>query len=1128
MAGKNTSVDELAVGIQANTDAAAASIDRLTESLSRLVAVLTPAQTQLAAVANILKASRGASASLRTVMEQSAKATGTLGANAGAAAGKLKLLASAQNQVAAAMRSTSLAAAQRASLGPSPAGQFASAPAPAIPPPVAAANVGVTAATTTAQASGFARTGRAVQKATQNVRQMTTAVNTLGSQGGKSVNTLGGSFIQLRSSIFFAYFALHGLARAFTATLGAASNATEILNLFEISFGDTAEAAAKWVDVMATTFGLDPTRVAETAATFKQMAQSMNITGDAGLRLSQNLTQLSYDFASLRDQPFAYAAKKFQSALAGQTRAIREYGLDITQASLQEEIWAEGLDYKISELNRASKAVLIHNRVLRDSAFMHGDLARTINQPANMMRVLKDQVTVAARSIGYMLLPILKAVLPWLIAFAMAINRAAVAFAGLFGINVPSWGDFTSMAAGVGGGVEDIYENMSDVGGATDKAASAMKKLRDYTLGIDELNILAPETPSSSGGGGGGAGGGGGGLAPGIEPFDLYDMIGGIDALGKIVEPVKAAFAEITKVLQPFIDAVGRAWEALKPFAQNVWKGFVSFYRDTLVPLAGWTLNTAGVFLLDRFTGALEWFNQNPRVAEAIGQVFGALLAVRGLGLLGKFIGMLGHLTSVLLEFPMLKGILGGVAKAFGALLTAVGGFSLPVVAGIAAVAGAGYLLYKNWDKLKAAAKALWDGLKPIRNMFVRTAQVIKKDMQPVFAQLKDLWKSLTAQGKGMGGILGQIFEALKPLGGWLMGNVLNNFMSFIAFINGLLRAIPPLIGMVTAFAQSLSAIGRMIVGVLTFNPDEIKAGFTELIDSAQTFDKNFFDVFKNFKEGWTSGSEAAGRATRNVRDNMSALDETSYKTVTTGGRVTTLLERIARLGGDAGRGLDMARAGTDRLRGANLTLAESDLRNRDAQKEVKRARDEHATAVKKFGENSDEAKEAALRLEIAEYRALDAVDEYKKAMDMRNALRELEKLRTMWSRVGLQAYNTAKIQKDALAIKYAGDRSRRITGPQEFARGGLPPMGSAFIAGEAGPELIGSYGGNPNTVMPLQNSGFVEAMAGAVYGAVAKAVANLDAGGGGDIYMDGQKVGAVVRASESRTGVNASLVRVT
>ena len=147
-------------------------------------------------------------------------------------------------------------------------------------------------------------------------------------------------------------------------------------------------------------------------------------------------------------------------------------------------------------------------------------------------------------------------------------------------------------------------------------------------------------------------------------------------------------------------------------------------------------------------------------------------------------------------------------------------------------------------------------------------------------------------------------------------------------------------------------------------------------------------------------------------------------------------------------------------------------------------------------------------------------------------SVKELKKLYDKWYKLGLLSGVVGTIQREVLANKYNGDAQHRIAGIQwgggKEAAGGINDNGQMFMAGEGGKaELLGSFGGK-TTVMPLENSGFVEAMAKAVYGAVTSAMDSAASGGDGNVYMDGTKVGQVLRDSDRRTGINSGLVRVT
>jgi hypothetical protein len=361
---------------------------------------------------------------------------------------------------------------------------------------------------------------QAVTAATEKMSQATAKATGQFALMGKATKSLGGSFIQLRSKIFFAFFALGAIVALFKFFVGAAISLVEKINLFQVALGKTAAEANIYADAITNALGIDPVGFRETLSTFYLMASSLGMVAESATTVSRNFTQLAYDYASLREMDFAAVEAKFRSAMAGQTRAIAAFGLDVTIASLAEEALREGIEGNVRDFTKANKIILMHNLIVRNSAVVHQDLSRTLSSPANMMRILKDQFSIAARTIGYMFIPALQAVLPWLIFLTQALTRAAQAFLGLFGIKMPTWSDYATDIEGAAGGTDDLFGEMEGVADATGSAAKAAKELRDYVMGIDELNIISP--PSATGGGAGGAGG------PDIVPFDVYDMIGGL------------------------------------------------------------------------------------------------------------------------------------------------------------------------------------------------------------------------------------------------------------------------------------------------------------------------------------------------------------------------------------------------------------------------------------------------------------------------------------------------------------------------------------------------------------------------------------------------------------------------
>lgn len=241
--------------------------------------------------------------------------------------------------------------------------------------------------------------------------------------------------------------------------------------------------------------GMDPDMVMQYQAQFAQMANGLGMTADAAEKTSRALTMLGADWSSLRNLDFETSYEKMASALAGQTRAVRSLGVDISQATLQQYAYEAGLTTSISKMNQATKAQLRMIAILDQSKVAWADMANTLNTPANQFRLLKQNVASLARTIGNILLPILKFVLPYINAVVIALRKLFEWIAGLVGA------DLNGLATGIGG----IEESMEDFespdyeeattgtkkfGEEAEEAEEKLKELKKTILGFDELNVL--------------------------------------------------------------------------------------------------------------------------------------------------------------------------------------------------------------------------------------------------------------------------------------------------------------------------------------------------------------------------------------------------------------------------------------------------------------------------------------------------------------------------------------------------------------------------------------------------------------------------------------------------------------
>lgn len=317
----------------------------------------------------------------------------------------------------------------------------------------------------------------------------------------------------------------------------------EATDLFHNAMGNLSGEADTLISKMQGLLGVDPTKAMTYMATIQSLGTSFGLASDKAYVLSKNLTQLAYDEASYWNKDVAETFTAMSSAISGEIEPIRRLGVDLSQARLQQELLALGFNKQVSSLSQADKAVLRYIAIMKQTTNIQGNLAQTIQSPANQIKILKAQLDMLAKSVGSLLYPALKSILPPLIAAVQLIREFVEWVAKLMGVKVV-FTDFTKSADSVGG----IGDAMDDTADSTKKAAKALK---DYTMGFDELNIIDPTQGSSSSGSGASAGN-----ILGDVDLSGYDMFK--DYVGTTVDEIK----EKLRKLAPFVAAIGAGFAA--------------------------------------------------------------------------------------------------------------------------------------------------------------------------------------------------------------------------------------------------------------------------------------------------------------------------------------------------------------------------------------------------------------------------------------------------------------------------------------------------------------------------------------------------------------------------------------
>ena len=332
----------------------------------------------------------------------------------------------------------------------------------------------------------------------------------------------------------------------------------EDYNLFTVALGEYADEAERYANKVSELMGIDPAQWMRNQGVFNTIIKGFGVAGDRAYTMSQQLTQLGYDLSSFYNIDVEEAMTKLTSGISGELEPLRRLGYDLSVARLEQdklkvtfsdsieptndleialddltlsqEALNRGITKSVSDMTQAEKAQLRYFAIMTQVTDAQGDMSRTLEAPANQLRVLSAQVTMFGREVGNILIPALNAALPYIIATTKALRDLASWLASLANYKMPEI-DYSG---------SNTVAQIEDIEDAWDGASKKAKEFKKFLLGIDELNIIPSTNPSGRGNEGDNS--------AGWRDFDLptYDFIGNASQtrVNDIYEKIKSLFTE--------------------------------------------------------------------------------------------------------------------------------------------------------------------------------------------------------------------------------------------------------------------------------------------------------------------------------------------------------------------------------------------------------------------------------------------------------------------------------------------------------------------------------------------------------------------------------------------------------
>ena len=523
---------------------------------------------------------------------------------------------------------------------------------------------------------------------TKKTKTSTTGVGAGGTQDTSSRNVQLANNIQrgIKWGVFTA--GVYKAGTAMSRLLNLANDYIETQNLFEVVMGKSTRQAWNFIESLES-IGVNQEQAMRYQSSFYDLANSLGVSSKNAYTLSEQFTKLAYDYASLYNMDPDVAFQKLQAGITGTVEPLRRLGKDVSEVRLQETARRLGIQESVRDMTQAQKTELRFIAVMEQSKSAMNDMERTIDQPANAIRVLRAQLTSLGRELGSLFIPALSTVLPYLIAFAKFIRTIVAEIAGFFGVKLKAI-DFS----GVNSQINNTAKGTGDTAKNLKKSADNAKKLKDYILGIDELNVLNDDgtTSRDTGASGAGSGGGVGDLGLDLSKYGYDDLLKNINSK-----------------------------------ANQIYKTFMKWKKPLMI-VAG---ILAGIWAIGKITNFI-------RALKGVQTTSNMVAGIQGIGGLARaFFDLAGS-----------GGILGTVATAFVGLgdtiLTSMG-----IITGstlVVGLTGLGVVL----AGVAVAGVAVHEGMKPavdtvdeFSNSVYKVSETTKSKLEPVVQEWEEAGKRL-------------------------------------------------------------------------------------------------------------------------------------------------------------------------------------------------------------------------------------------------------------------------------------------------------------------------------------------------------------------------------------------------
>lgn len=433
--------------------------------------------------------------------------------------------------------------------------------------------------------------GRAFSNLPWHIKKATTQMESYSRSASKASKTSGSLMSRLGKSVASfrtITFVIQGVVGALTSVFEESSQYVENLNLFNVAMGETTQSALDFANKVQGAMGIDTSEWMSFQGRLNNLITGFDVASDKAQIMSQNLTQLAYDYSSLMNVDPSESFDKINSAMSGQIKGLKDYGNNVSVAMVKQTGLKYGLEGAVSEWDQNTQAIMRYITIMNNASKVDvfNDMARTIATPANAVRILTQQFTMLKRAVGNIASVFISKLIPYVQIAVQWLTALANTIANFFGFELPKI-DYSGIAGG-GGALNDVEDSANGASDAVGGTADKVKELKKQLMGFDELNIINKPDDSSDSGSGGSGGAGGGGSIGDIE-LPQYDFLKGLEnQTNEMMERLAKKMAEMFKPVtnswnkygKGVLDSIEYQWTEIGKLVDSIGVSFGTVWQN--------------------------------------------------------------------------------------------------------------------------------------------------------------------------------------------------------------------------------------------------------------------------------------------------------------------------------------------------------------------------------------------------------------------------------------------------------------------------------------------------------------------------------------------------------------------